>query len=55
MVFFQSTNVSYVTCCEDSTNCSTPGKMLNKVYEMKVQIQVEIQKVIYFYHACQFH
>lgn len=31
LIFFQSANVSYVTCCEESTNQSTPGKMSNKV------------------------
>lgn len=32
MVSIQSASVSYVACCEDSTNHSSPGKMLKIVY-----------------------
>lgn len=33
MIFVQNANVPYVPCCEDSTNHSTPGKILkNSVY-----------------------
>lgn len=50
MVFFQNANVSYDSCCENFNN-PFQGKCLQRVYSIKVDIQMETRKC-YLFLSC---